>query len=124
MARRLWPGEDPTGKRLRMDSNRPWMTVVGGAADVKAMGPADTNGSMEYYYSSNQDNKNAVGQKVMVMRTSIDPTPLIAAVRSQVRTMDSTLPIGLISTGRQLADEPMAEPRFYLMLMSLFAGSA
>ena len=123
MARRLWPGEDPSGKRLRFGSDRPWLTVVGVAGDVKAMGPDDANGSMEYYYSSNQD-KTPGGQKVMVVRSTSATAPLIAAVRSQVRAMDRSLPIGLVATGKQLTDESMAEPRFYLMLMSLFAGSA
>ena len=123
MARRFWGQEDPIGKRVRFSSDDPWLTVVGVAGDVKAMGPDDANGTMEFYYSSSQD-KGAGGQKVVVIRTSVDPVQLIAASKDQVRALDSTLPIDLIKTGKQLTDESLSEPRFYLMLMTVFAISA
>jgi predicted permease len=39
LARTYWPGKDPIGKLLRMDSeNTPWMTVVGLVGDVHRQG--------------------------------------------------------------------------------------
>ena len=41
MARRLWPGRDPVGKRFKLgpeDSGRPWFTVVGVVGDMRRQG--------------------------------------------------------------------------------------
>ena len=41
MARRLWPGRDPVGKRFKFgagDSDRPWFTVVGVVGDMRRQG--------------------------------------------------------------------------------------
>ena len=41
LARRLWPGENPIGKRIKRgnrESSAPWLTVVGVASDVRQQG--------------------------------------------------------------------------------------
>ena len=41
MARRLWPGRDPVGKRFMLgaaDSGKPWFTVVGVVGDMRRQG--------------------------------------------------------------------------------------
>ena len=35
MAARLWPNEDPIGKRFRPAQTEPWLTIVGVAGDVR-----------------------------------------------------------------------------------------
>ena len=42
MARRLWPGQDPVGRRFKFgaaDSTAPWFTVTGVVADMRREGP-------------------------------------------------------------------------------------
>src|SRR6185295_14729175 len=42
LAERLWPGQDPVGRRLRVDPfhpTEPWRAVVGVVRDVRAQGP-------------------------------------------------------------------------------------
>lgn len=40
LARKYWPGQDPIGKQLRIDSPAaPWRTVVGVAGNLLSQGP-------------------------------------------------------------------------------------
>lgn len=123
MARYYWPNENPVGRRLRFSSEAPWQTVVGVAADVKAMGLADAMGTMEIYYPSSQ-RKTTDEQATFVIRTAVAPASLMASLRQQVYALDRYQPIGDLETAEQLLSDSLVEPRFYLLLMALFAGSA
>ncbi|MEO7413502.1 MAG: ABC transporter permease [Opitutaceae bacterium] len=122
MARRFWPNADPVGQRVRFDPRQPWLTVVGVAGDVKAMNLNDENGSLEYYRAMRQEEYS--GYSSLVVRTSIDPQQVMPAIRQQVAAIDSKLPIGRLSTAEELMAGTLAVPRFFLVLMILFAGAA
>src|SRR5215213_2897699 len=42
LARALWPGQDPIGKRIAYPYESPWMTVVGVVPDLKIDNMRDT----------------------------------------------------------------------------------
>jgi putative ABC transport system permease protein len=91
MARRLWPGEDPVGKRLKFDrteSNVPWRTVVGVVGDVKAS-PWDKEPDVSTYFPLAQVPQASSG---LVVRASGDPLALVAAARAQVLGLDPDQP--------------------------------
>lgn len=121
MARRFWPGKDPIGRRLRLGSDRPWLTVVGIAADVKALGLRDQTGSMEMYYPSTQA---PLSQGILAARTSGDPIRYVDMIKHQVWALDKNQPIVEIGSGAQQMDKALAEERFYLLLMTCFAGTS
>ena len=52
LARRVWGGVSPIGRRFRVDVSRPWKTVIGVVGDVKQHGLDDPMGDgMEVYYA-------------------------------------------------------------------------
>jgi putative ABC transport system permease protein len=123
MANKYWPNDDPIGKRIRFYKESPWMTVVGVVGDVKAMGLSDENGGFEYYTSSTQD-KQPGGQQTLVVRTLAEPASLAPAIKAQVWAIDNKQAFYTVSTAEEMLDESLAESRFYLLLMAIFAGSA
>ncbi|MEO6568048.1 MAG: ABC transporter permease [Opitutaceae bacterium] len=122
MAGRFWPGADPIGQRVRFSSRQPWMIVVGVAGDVKARGPSDENGNLEYYDSMRQRGYGAYS--TLVVRTAGDPRQLDRTIRNEVTTLDPRLPIASFSPAERLMAETLAVPRFCLGLMTGFAGVA
>jgi len=88
-ARRLWPGQNPIGKRiLPADSFRPWvphwLTVVGVVGDVKHQSPASDPG-LDVYIPFVQAGTQ-VGD--FVIRSNINPLALIRQATQIVASID------------------------------------
>jgi predicted permease len=122
MARHYWPGEDPVGRRIRLFRSEPWLTVVGVVGDVKAFGLDDAHGTMEFYYPASQG--KSMGSATLAIRAATEPGGMVEAVRKELWSLDKNQPITSINTAEQLLVESLSEPRFYLLLMAIFAASA
>ncbi|HET7374883.1 MAG TPA: ABC transporter permease, partial [Gemmatimonadaceae bacterium] len=59
-----------------------------------------------------------------LVRSHSDPAQLLTAIRERVRTVDPTMPIYNIQTMEQAIAESVAQPRFYTLLLTGFAGLA
>ena len=89
MARKLWPGADPIGKRVRFYNSdpaeqRPWRTVVGVVRDVKQYG-LDTADTMAMYETIAQFPTSAM---TLVVRTATDPSSMVSAIRREILALD------------------------------------
>jgi putative ABC transport system permease protein len=60
----------------------------------------------------------------LVTRTANDPTSAAGAVRGVVRSLDSELPVFRVMTMEQLVADSMAERRFAVFLLGIFAAIA
>ena len=90
MARRLWPNQDPIGRRFsRASATGPSITVVGEVHDAKTSGILDRPGSL-FFLPETQD-YNPI--HVLQLRTSVAPEALIPAVEAQVRALDANMPL-------------------------------
>jgi putative ABC transport system permease protein len=96
MARRYWPNEDPLGKRINLGNPQtaPWRTIVGIVGDVRNEGlNAEPNPQM--YVSFAQVTRQNL---TLAVRTTGDPTGLIAGIRGKVAALDRDLPLYNIRT--------------------------
>ena len=59
-----------------------------------------------------------------MVRTSIEPTSLVAAIRSQIQSIDSEEGPTRVATMTQLLAQSVAQPRFNTFLIGLFAALA
>jgi putative ABC transport system permease protein len=129
-ARRYWPGENPIGKRLKLDgveSDDPWRIVVGVYADIKHRGPqADTRPEVVLPYEQVDDawvTRWMRGLSVVV-RTTADPMGLVSVARDAVGQVDRAVPIVEPQRMSELMADSVAQPRFRSTMLLSFAGLA
>jgi putative ABC transport system permease protein len=130
LADRLFPGEDPIGRRLNFDHvsypNAPWYTVVGIAANVKNGGLTGEE-KPEYYLLRRDRAEDWAGYgvwgqtAVVVVRSSLPAQEMTRWIRSQVAAMDPTLPVD-IATLRERVSKLADQPRFQTTLVGFFAA--
>jgi putative ABC transport system permease protein len=124
IARQLFPGEDPIGKRIKLgradDSNESWLTVVGVVGDVKSAA-LESAPRPQVYRPFMQFSWTNLS---LVIRTESDPLQLASAVRSEVKAIDPNQPVANVRTMEQAVTESVARRRFIMLLLSLFAAMA
>jgi predicted permease len=123
MAAQLWPGEDAVGKRLKLggvDSENPWLTVVGIVGRVKQY-TLDGDSRIATYFPHTQYPVRAMN---VVVRGREDPSTMTSAVRAEIRALDPDLPIYGVRTMGQRVDESLASRRFSTLLLALLAALA
>ncbi len=123
LARRMWPGEDPIGKRWkfgRLDGPSPWREIIGVVADVKLNG-VESETPMELYLPLAQQPRDFLG---LVARTAGDPLQAAPAIERAVRAIDKDLPVFSIRSMDQLMGNSLAQRRLTLTLLASFAALA
>jgi putative ABC transport system permease protein len=124
MAKRFWPGEDPVGKRISTATSSgqqtQWQTIVGIVGSVRHLG-LDVEPRPELYYYTNS---NPPFGPVVVIRTTGDPQRVISLARAKVRELDRDVPISNVNTMEQLVAQSVAQRRFGMFLVGIFAALA
>ncbi|HKD44879.1 MAG TPA: ABC transporter permease [Candidatus Angelobacter sp.] len=99
MAKRFWPNQDPLGKRFSMKGpGGPFLEVVGVATTGKYFGPAE-NPLPFFYIPQAQDLQNTL--RVIQVRTSTKPEPMIPVVVDQVHALAPGLAVFISQTMEQ-----------------------
>ncbi|MEZ5393062.1 MAG: ABC transporter permease [Bryobacterales bacterium] len=121
VARQVWPGESPLGKRFLTGSadDRP-KEVVGVVGDVRTTG-LDKDSMPIAYLSYWQRPLDSVSYAV---RTAGDPLLLTASIREAVQAVDPAMPVVNVRTMAQVVDESTASQRFQSLLAAAFAATA
>ena len=114
VARRLWPGENPLGKRIRMLFEKDARTVVGIAHDthlrtLRAASPT-------IYVPVLQ----GTWQGSIAIRSTTPLSLLIPSLRAAGKDVDPDLDLWNPRTMDEVLAEPLAQPRLGALLMSSF----
>jgi predicted lysophospholipase L1 biosynthesis ABC-type transport system permease subunit len=125
-ARRLWPGRDAIGQRLRDPTYRVgtnpsrsapgWQTVIGVVADVRYRGLTDLR--LDLYLPASQS-WNRVQQ--LMVRARGNPADVVASVRAAAREIDSAAAVSDVTL---MLDVVAAESAPWRFLMRIFTGFA
>src|SRR5262245_40213897 len=121
LARRLFAGDDPIGKRVRNDRGKTDLTIVGVVADVKQYG-LETASQAAFYRSSLQNKLYDDGR--WVIRTSGDPLKMLPAVRREISALKPDYKLFQPMTMEQRLADSSTLRRFQTWLFGLFAAVA
>ena len=121
LARKYWPGEDPVGKRIDFegDSQNPrWREIVGVVGHVKHKG-LEGESRVQYYVPYPQ--LPALSMFLVVRSAAGEPTSLAGSVRGALRSLDQDLPVYKVTAMEQLVADSLAQRRFAMFLLGIFA---
>jgi predicted permease len=120
LAKRYWAGESAIGKRFTFSlqpKEEDWFTIVGVVGDMKDS-PTSATAAPSLYWSLLQQTPR---EMVLALRTNADPLKLVETVRNEVRALDQNLPLADVRTLTTIATSAVANQRFTLWLVGLFA---
>ena len=120
MAERYFPGQDPIGKRVRINNNE-WKTIVGVAPHLKVYGFDETRTLPQAYLPMTQLPQNGL---VVLLRTTLSPKSLEKPVRDIVASLDPAQPAFEFKTMQERVEETWATPRLMSFLLTCFAALA
>jgi predicted permease len=120
MARRLWPGEDPVGRRFKFgppESRQPWLTVVGLARDMRRQ-RLERDPIAQVFVPVAQDPQRGME---LVIKSAANPLALADAVRHEVHAMDKTAFVSGFTTMEERIGRSLFERRFQTSLLAAFS---
>jgi len=115
------PGE-ALGRRVRLSDPGEWLTVVGVVADIRQMG-LDRDVKPMIYVPFQQDRSGFVRFVSFVARTAT-PASVVEGIRAEIRRAAPDLPIDTTVTMDEAVAASVAQPRFRMLLLVLFAMTA
>jgi predicted permease len=124
-AERYWPGEDPVGKTMRVHISVGYpegepRRIVGVTVDFHSRITREPGPEMYVPYA-----QAGASFPHMALKTSgVASGALLAGARSELAALDPELPIAQAGTLEEMTAAQMAAPRFYLLLLGLFAVMA
>jgi putative ABC transport system permease protein len=120
-AQRIWPNEDPLGKRIRLGGiDNPLRSIVGVVGDVNHY-DLETAPGLQAYVPHTQWTDSYM---LLVVRTTTDPATLTGPIRQTIHALDPDVPLHNVATMRQLVSASVAQRRFTLLLIAVFAAVA
>jgi predicted permease len=125
LQRRYWPNEDPLGKQISFGGGPagrpvPSFTIVGVVGDIKSDG-FDAPTAPHIYLPVRQSPGYS---SVVFLRSAGNPETLGESIRHEVQSIDPNIPVFSVRTMDQIISRSMAERRFALQLLGIFAGVA
>jgi putative ABC transport system permease protein len=123
LVRRIWPGEDAIGKRVKWgwpESPGVWREVVGVAADVKYEGVAEPT-PLQIYMPIAQETPRDIA---VVVNTICPPSAVQREAERVVHEFDADVPVYSVRTTDEMLASSMARERMAALVLTVFAAVA
>jgi putative ABC transport system permease protein len=120
-ARTYWPNQDSVGRRFKRNRvDAPWITVVGIIANARTQSLSEET-APQIYLSLYQ---SASRRLAIFLRGHLDAAAIPTQVIAQVQSVDPTLPLSGAQTLNDTVSASLAEKRFSMEIIGLFALAA
>jgi predicted permease len=130
LAKRVFPGQDPIGRQMSLMILGP-VQIVGVVGHVKQWGldADDTNKIRDQIYFPFEQipdkfMTSGVTGLTLALRTGTEPLSLVSEVRAQVAGPTQDQPIYTVRTMEQVIGRSLAERRFTMLVLIIFAATA
>ncbi len=120
MAQKFWPNQDPIGKQVTQIQDEATGTIVGVVGNAKHYLLEEEARPQMYASYTQQPGYFAT----VVARTSVEPMSLAESVRQAIWKVDADQPMWKIRTVDSLVERSVADRKFLLALITVFAGVA
>lgn len=122
LARHYWPNENPLGQQVKFAFGRglQGLTIIGVVGDIKSDGFESPTVPHIYVPLGQFAPVNAV----VFLRSENAVEQLGEAVRHEVESLNANVPVHSVSSMDQIIARSVADRRFTLQLLSVFAGVA
>ena len=114
LARKVFPNEEPIGKRLVLGFGDQAFEIIGVVGDVRHRA-LETAPSAAMYLPTYESGMN------VVVRSQGIPANLASSVRKEVQAIDPDQPVAVVKTMDQWLSTAVAAPRYRTVLLALFA---
>jgi putative ABC transport system permease protein len=126
LALRYFDNEDPLGKSIALPSlatnpdpvTNPVFEVVGIVSDAKNLGVQEPV-QPEVFLPHTLTGR---GGRLIIVRSAMDPSRIVQSVRNEIHAVDRSVASTAIIMDDWLRTGAFAQPRFSLILLSIFAG--
>ena len=124
VVREYAPGgpQEALGRRVRVWGNGEWLNVVGVVADIRQRG-LDQAVQPMIYAPFQQERGGFIRFVSFVARTTV-PASMVEGIRAEIRRAAPDLPIQTAVTMDEAVTASVAQPRFRMLLLGLFALTA
>ena len=121
MAKKFWPDQDPIGKQIKLlEEENIVGSVVGVVGDTKQFALNDEPAPQLYACYTQQP----IYFATLVIRTSVEPMSIAEQVRQAIWRVDPDQPMWKIRSFAWLVERSVADRKFLLALMIIFAALA
>jgi putative ABC transport system permease protein len=120
MAKQIWPGEDPIGKRVGDEAPA---TVIGVVGDVKNYGLLRKPAPEMYAPYTRRDFWPDMRWNMrLLVRSTLDSEAIVSAIRREVQAVDPAQPIYAVQTMNLVIENTVRDKNLNTTLLAILAG--
>jgi putative ABC transport system permease protein len=123
-ANRNFPGRSALGARFKfanVDEQGHWYMIIGVVKEIHEVAMEETPRPAVYCLHDQANDQLMIGTSGIVVRTAVEPTTIVSAVRQAIWSIDKNQPIWRVQTVEQIMNRQISTPSQSTTLMGVFA---